>query len=93
MSRNALLVGIAALNLAGCSSWLGAVSHPDIIITEKSELTVLTLEPFEGAYQIVAPDTTIRMSGKLPAGMMGFYPTNEEMAEMGVKTLPGRRGE
>ncbi len=29
----------------------------------------------------------------MPAGMMGSYPTNEEIAEMGVKTLPSRRGE
>ena len=91
MLRNACLAIAVGSCLSGCSGWLGAVSHPDIIVTEKSELTVLTLEPFEGAYQIVTPDTTIRMKGELPAGMMGFYPTNEEMAEMGVKTLPKRR--
>ena len=46
-------------------------SHPDIIITEKSELTVLTQEPLDGDYQIVMPDNMSRMSGALPAGMMG----------------------
>ncbi|MCG8342007.1 MAG: hypothetical protein MI684_04120 [Chlorobiales bacterium] len=49
------------------------------------------MEPFEGVYQIVSPDTTIRMTEELPASMTGFYPTNEEMAEMSVKTLPERR--
>lgn len=85
------LIGIAFLSLAGCSGMLGAVSHPEIIITEKSELTVLTLDPYKGAYQIVTPDTTIRMSGELPAGMLGLWPTNEEMAEVGVKILPSRK--
>ena len=84
------LIGIALLSLAGCSGMLGAVSHPEIIITEKSELTVLTLDPYKGAYQIVTPDTTIRMSGELPEGMMGFWPTNAEMADMGVRALPSR---
>jgi|GEM_PF-4666761 len=90
MLRIVSIVAIS-LSLAGCfGGILGAVSHPDIIITEKTDLTVMTLDPYEGAYQIVAQDTTIRMDGELPAGMMGFYPTNEEMAEMGVKTLPKR---
>ena len=91
MLKSACLA-IALLSLAGCSGMLGAVSHPEIIITEKSELTVLTLDPYKGAYQIVTPDTTIRMSGELPAGMMGFWPTNAEMADMGVKVLPSRKG-
>jgi len=77
-------------SLAGCSGIIGAVSHPDIIITEKSDLTVLTLEKYSGKYQIVTPDTTIRMNGELPAGMLGVWPTNEEMAELGVRALPGK---
>ena len=83
-------IAIALSSLAGCSGLIGAVSHPDIIITEKSELTVLTLEEYSGKYQIVTLDTTIRMDGTLPAGMLGVWPTNAEMAELGVRVPPSR---
>ena len=90
MLRNVCLA-IMLLSLAGCSGQLiDAVSHPDIIITSNTDLTVLTLEEYNGKYQIVTPDTTIRMDGELPAGMLGVWPTNAELAELGVRELPTR---
>lgn len=88
MLRSASIALLVLSVVSGCA--MLKPQEPDVIITSRHDLTVVTLEPYKGKYDIVTKDSTVRKSGTLPAGMIGIWPTNEEMQNIGISALPSR---
>ena len=79
--RNSVTV-ISLAGLAGCSGIVGAVQHPEVVLIPENELVGIALDEYDGRYQIVGQDSTVRAKGKVPAGRVFYYPGSEELKEL-----------
>lgn len=88
MSRSVLKSSLCALSivsvaaLAGCSGLVGAVQHPEVVLIPEESFIGIALEEYEGRYQIVGQDSTMRAKGKVPAGRVFYFPDSEELQEL-----------
>lgn len=79
--RNSVAV-IALVCLAGCSGIVGAVQHPEIVLIPENDFIGIALDEYDGRYQIVGQDSTVRAKGKVPAGRAFYFPSSEELKEL-----------
>lgn len=79
--RNSVTVIVLAC-LAGCSGVVGAVQHPEVVLIPEKDFIGIALDEYDGRYQIVGQDSTVRAKGKVPAGRVFYFPSSEELKEL-----------